>query len=296
MITAWPEPLVVEAGRETDMDRIVVGVDTSAVAAAALRWALQLATSTGSEVVAVSAVDDERAEIASELHARSLEEGEAVATRTPDVSVELRPSPKTVVRAGDPRDVLLSVAEIDDADLLVLGRTGEGGGPGFLHLGSVVEYAAHHSPVPLAVIPPGWSEAVERIVIGLDGSKESFSALSWVVDVAPALGASVMAVQVQEPYIEWTAPPSAQNWRRDVERNLEEWTAPLREVDVPVSVLAQRDLHPADGLLGVTSAQRADLLVVGARGLGGFAGLRAGGVALKVLHKASVPLVMVPRA
>ena len=37
-----------------------------------------------------------------------------------------------------------------------------------------------------------------------------------------------------------------------------------------------------------------DLLVVGARGLGGFSGLRIGGTAMGLLHRAELPLVVVP--
>ena len=118
--------------------------------------------------------------------------------------------------------------------------------------------------------------------------------MAWVAEVAPALKASVVAVQVEEPYFEWTPVSSPDNWRRDVERNIKDWTSQLAESGVSVLALAQRDLHPADGLIGVATARHADLLVIGTRGVGGFTGLRAGGVALKVLHRASLPLVLVP--
>jgi nucleotide-binding universal stress UspA family protein len=36
--------------------------------------------------------------------------------------------------------------------------------------------------------------------------------------------------------------------------------------------------------------------MMGARGLGGFTGLRAGGVALAVVHRAELPVIMVPPA
>jgi nucleotide-binding universal stress UspA family protein len=41
---------------------------------------------------------------------------------------------------------------------------------------------------------------------------------------------------------------------------------------------------------------RADLLVIGTRGAGRFSGVRIGGVAMKVLHQASLPVVLVPPA
>lgn len=80
----------------------------------------------------------------------------------------------------------------------------------------------------------------------------------------------------------------------DAERDIDAWATPLAEAGVSVTAIAQRDLHPADGLLGVAAPRKADLLVAGTRGLGGFSSLRAGSVALEVLHRAGLPLVPVP--
>lgn len=256
-------------------------------------WTGQLAKPLGADVVAVNSFRSPYAEAPGDEHRRLL------AQREEQLGKWIRSAEGAVVevvglvREGDPRRVLLDECDAQ-GDLLVLGRTGLGGGPGFLHLGSVVEYAAHHTPIPLAVIPPNRVGPVDRIVIGVDGSPASLAAVAWLSEVAPALGASVIAVEVEEPYLEWTPPTSPKNWRRDVEHHLVEWTAPVHEAGADVLPIAQRDLHPADGLLGVAAARHGDLLVVGTRGLGGFTGLRAGGVALKVLHRANIPLVLVP--
>ena len=201
-----------------------------------------------------------------------------------------------VVVAGDPRESLPAATETEGADLLVLGRSGSGGRPGFLHLGSVVEHVAHHVTLPLAVIPSDWNEGIHRMVLGIDGSDTSFEAVRWVTETAPALGAEVLAVQVEEPFLEWTPATSPDNWRRDVERDIAGWTADLTAAGVDVKAIAKRDLQPADGLVGVASARHTDVLVIGSRGTGGFTGLRVGGVAIKVLHRCGMPLVMVPRA
>ena len=277
------------------MTRIAVGLDYSAAARSALRWAAHFAVASEAEVIAVHSwepsYDAGDAEAYEELveKQRSLLLGAWV-----EPAVDMGATVTTLMPEGDARKVLLATAEDEGADLLVTGRTGAAGGPGFLHLGSVAEYAAHHSPIPLAVIPSGWSGETSRILVGVDGSPESLSAIGWVTTFAPDLGASVIAVQVAEPFLEWTPASSPQNWRRDVERDLEKWTAPLRERGVQVDLVAQRDLYPADGLLGVAAARHADLVVIGARGTGGFTGLRVGGVALKVLHRATLPLVLVP--
>lgn len=279
------------------MQRLVVGVDDSDAARDALRWSGHAAAALGAEVLAVTCFRPPYAEMPPEEHDRLLAELEHTLADTwtapaRDAGVEVR----TRVVEDDPRNVLVSIAEQEAADLLVLGRTGERGGPGFLHLGSVVEHAAHHATMPLAVVPAGWSAPTEKLLVGLDGSATSLATVPWVGDYASAVGADVVAVVVREPFLEWTTADDPQNWRRDAERHLAGWTESLSSAGLTVSLRAQRDLHPADGILAAAADEGADLVVVAARGVGGFAGLRAGGVTMKVLHAADRPLVIVPEA
>ena len=146
------------------------------------------------------------------------------------------------------------------------------------------------------MIPSTASGPIERIVLGVDGSAHSIAAVDWCADLAMATKATVVAMTVWEPYPEWTPASSRDNWRRDIERQLAKWVAPISEAGLTVEYVVQRDLHPGDGLLGVASARSGDVLVVGTRGAGGFSGLRVGGVAMKVLHRASLPVVLVPQA
>jgi len=280
---------------KSDMQRYVVGVDGSAAAEAAIQWAGKLATKTGAEIIAVHGFENPWAEVTPDDQARLIRErNEELDGPWVRSASDAGASIRTSVQVGDPRNVIMAAAASEDASLVVLGRTGRGGGPGFLHLGSVVEHVAHHTRAPLAVVPSTGSAAVNRIVVGVDGSTESLAAVEWCAEFAQMCGATVVAVAVSEPYMEWTASTSPKNWRRDVEQKIARWVAPIAAAGVTVDLVAQRDLHPADGLLGVASARGGDVLVIGTRGVGGFSGLRIGGVAMKVLHRTSLPLVLVP--
>jgi nucleotide-binding universal stress UspA family protein len=276
------------------MKRMLVGVDGSAAGFAAIRWSAGIAVATGSKFTAVHAFRRPYAEIGVEDLDRMLEERHAIVDRWLEPAVEAGATVRTEVIEGDPRMVLTDLAQREQADLLVVGRSGQGGAPGLLHIGSVVEHIAHEAARPLAVIPVEVGETIDRIVVGVDGSASSSAAVSWVAELAPLVGAEVVAVLVEEPILEWTPTWDDRNWRRDAVRELETWTAPIKAAGVDLDLVPVENLYPADGLMGLAAGRGADLLVVGTRGTGGFLGLRFGGVAMKLLHRASLPLVMVP--
>ena len=141
------------------MSMIVVGVDGSESAQAALRFALDEARLRGAAVRAVIVwqvptaafggafvppADDLVDEVATGAR-RTLERALTEAgDRAADVRVE------SVVRSGAPALQLLE--EADDADLLVLGSRGLGGFRGLL-LGSVGQQCSHHAPCPVVIVP-----------------------------------------------------------------------------------------------------------------------------------------------
>lgn len=279
------------------MGRVLVGIDGSKASEHALAWASEYVVAGGGQLVAGHAVRRPYSEIAPDDAERLVDERRDRLERDwLGPALELGLAPESVVAEGDPRVLLLAVAEDLDAELLVVGRSGAGGPPGFLHVGSVVEHLAHHARWPLAVIPSDSAGHARRVLLGVDGSPESAAAIGWCARMAAVRGSSVVAVTVAEPIAEWTPSWSPDNWRRDTERDMHGWLAPLAAAGVSYEPVVVEELHPVDGLLRTAADRDADLVVVGTRGAGGFTGLRFGGVALKVLHHAELPLVLVPPA
>jgi nucleotide-binding universal stress UspA family protein len=133
--------------------RIVVGVDGSADSREALRWAINQAQATDSEVDAVcawevpvtilllpTATEQDYADHATQVLDQALQEvvGDAPPVVVHAAAIEGRPAKVLTARAGD-------------ADLLVIGSHGRGELPG-MHLGSVASYCAHHAPCPVVVL------------------------------------------------------------------------------------------------------------------------------------------------
>lgn len=132
-----------------------------------------------------------------------------------------------------------------------------------------------------------------RIVVGVDGSDSSKAALRWAVRQARLTGARVEAVHA------WQYPTTAYGWavtETNVESvarlRLEEMIAGAAgpDADVEVQPVVQQG-HPAQVLLD--AARGAELLVVGNRGHGGFAGALLGSVGQHVVQHAACPVVVV---
>ena len=144
------------------MKRIVVGIDDSKGAAAALAWALRLAAETGADVEAIHSFEVPTSWV--DGYAPDIERWtEQAATtaredldRVVDAALEGHPDYVEVLRTvveGPAAMALLDHAK--DADLLVVGSRGRGGFTGLL-LGSVSQQVVHHARTPVVVVPsPG---------------------------------------------------------------------------------------------------------------------------------------------
>lgn len=279
------------------MERIVVGADGSAGAANAMRWAARLAARNGAELVVMTGFVPTESELPPSRVEALLAEQEARLARWSEPARLGDVAVRTVVERGDPREGILQVARRENADLVVVGRVGGSAGPGLFHIGSMAEWLAHHAEVPVAVIGGLVELAARSVLVGVDGSPGSKAAIRWVLDARGEADIRVVAAAVEQPYVEWTPADSPENWRRDTERRIrEEHAAELASAGVDFHALALRGSNVADVLLQAAADERADLVVVGTRGLGGFTGLRVGGVALKVLHRTDRPVVLVPAA
>lgn len=137
-----------------------------------------------------------------------------------------------------------------------------------------------------------------RIVVGIDGSTESDAALAWALAQARRTGDEVQAVHAwQYPEMgEWMKPNPFELQHDELERDA---ARVLREAldragphdDVAVDAVVGNGRAVA---LLLAAAEGAELLVVGSRGRGGFAGLLLGSVSQHCVQHAPCPVVVVP--
>lgn len=139
---------------------------------------------------------------------------------------------------------------------------------------------------------------MQRIVVGVDGSEAARDALRWAVAEAQFRGARLQVVHAwQFPYVGPTPFGGMAIDQGDLEASARaQLDHAVEGVDLagmaaPAEMLVV-NRTPATAL--VEAAQGADLLVVGTRGHGGFAGLLLGSVSQQVAHHAPCPVVIVP--
>jgi nucleotide-binding universal stress UspA family protein len=284
----------------TSPARIVVGVDGSESATEALAWAIDEAALTGATVEAVHAWHYPALTYASVFASPPIfarEDFEAAAAQIVDRALSTVAPPfgapiERIVVEGPATKTLVDRAH--GAELLVVGHRGWGGIVG-LHLGSVALQCAMHAECPVVVVRgdshPGTSVR-RRVVVGVDGAEPSRRALLWAADEARRRDACLEVVHCWHARPALAVAPAVDEEARKVGAQAV-LTGAMNAVDGR-SVAAEPILvdGPAASAL-IAASSGADLVVMGTRGHGGFAGLLLGSVSTQVLHHAHCPTVIV---
>jgi nucleotide-binding universal stress UspA family protein len=148
----------------------------------------------------------------------------------------------------------------------------------------------------------GEARVFKSIVVGTDGSETATSAVRQAVDLAKEIGAKIELVSAYEPVSdqrlreERTEVPDDLQWmvnpREDVDSTLNEAADTAREAGVDVEVYARQG-DPADAILDVAEEQKADLIIVGNKGMTGAKRFLLGSVPNKVSHHAPCSVLII---
>src|SRR5690348_7732608 len=283
-----------------ESDTVIVGIDGSKTSRAVLRWAALDAVRRDAALSVLSAytgvVPGMRPMVSPELERaqqrRAEQIVEALATARevgPGLAIDGRPV------LGDPAGVLLDASR--SASCLVVGGHGRGRLAGLL-AGSVSQQVASHARCPVAVVRGRTDAADGPVVVGVDGSASSHLAVDLAFEQAAARGSAVTIVFACEPPplptvgLEAAMPVyDDERLRAGIGRDFSQAVARWRDQHPAVQV----DQNLATGKAGsilVELSHEAQLVVVGSRGRGGFAGLLLGSVGLHLLHRADCPILI----
>ena len=139
------------------------------------------------------------------------------------------------------------------------------------------------------------------IVVGVDGSAHSERALDWAMREAAIRSASLTVLTVHPvslslsglSALRYPEDRSDEEKTRQVVGEMAEKAVAQLGADRPASVT----VRVVSGTVAeeiVNASRDADLLVLGSRGVGGFARLLLGSVSSQAVHHARCPVVIVP--
>jgi nucleotide-binding universal stress UspA family protein len=303
------EQIVRPRSPENARPRVVVGVDGSAGSRAALVQAWRTATRRGAVLDVVAAVapqhawsrpapEVQRSDEAladTEIRARALVDEVAVENQEGPAEVQAR------AVAGRPAAVLVEAAE--GAQALVVGSRGRGTVRSAV-LGSVALHCVTHARCPVLVVHGAPAADAAGVVVGVDGSAESFGALRAAIDEAVRRQTTVRVVAAWEVGNMWSdmyalTGPEKTTVRTRLEQAVASAVADARD-EVAAALGARMPAITTDVVEGPPSdlllqaAAGAQLLVVGSRGHGAIRGLLLGSVALRCVVHAPCPVLVVP--
>ncbi|HEY8597037.1 MAG TPA: universal stress protein [Thermomicrobiales bacterium] len=301
--------------------RILVPLDGSRRAAAALPYALALAHAAGWSLSLLAVVeprqlpdglpraitpdDDERHVTLSSAYLES-------------VAADLRASGlvvTTVIRHGDPASEILADSEQEGCALIAMGTHGRTG-LARLRTGSVAQRVLRHAVIPTLVVPPGDAKLtrgaaqIAAITATLDGSVLAEGALPLAASLAAALAVPLGLLRAipgpaypisigwddgyYAPYI--ASEEQEHEEERAVEAYLEAIAAPLRTPALAVETAWVRGVtNVAAGPIAEHLARRpSGLAVMTSHGRTGLRRWALGSTAESVLDQAPCPILIVP--
>lgn len=277
---------------------MIVGVDGSPGSIHALTWAIAKSDLLGpvsivhvypqptrSEVEAWFGGNIDRPTIqrAAEAHL-----AKAVGATNPDLLQGAR------VVEGHPGTKLCEMAQ--GAELLVVGTRGRAGSVSD-PLGSISSHCAQHAPIPVTIVPTHspTDRPLAKVVVGVDGSDHGDRALRWAIDHVSeggrihAVGALSASAPIDD---ELDAPTDV--LEKEIRGRVEDSVARVTgDTSERPSIEIQVVVDNARTALRHIAGTDADLLVVGARGVGPVPHLVLGSVSGALSHHPQVPTVVV---
>ncbi|MCC7106470.1 MAG: universal stress protein [Chloroflexi bacterium] len=279
------------------LNTILLPHDGSALAERAVPFAATLARAPGSKIVLFRAVPPFSLEPTPEQDLALL--ADRLRDSYPDARLEVEPvldyaSPDSVA------DCLLDNAREHRVGLIIMSTHGRGGLGRWLY-GSIADQVLRQSSVPLLLVSPTtshpWPEDRPlRVLVPLDGSMLAESALAAAVSLASLAKLELYLLRVVE-----IATPALARVRSSVDAERELGNAKtyldgtaqrLRTAGFACKVEARQG-YAATTIDIVAREHGADVIAMATHGRSGLARLVLGSVATRMIHSASVPLLLI---
>lgn len=292
--------------------RILVPLDGSELAEAALPYAEELAGQLGSEVILIHAYesDDERYRRMHQLYLQKMVEAtkRGVKSRL-GKGADKEAKVDSALLVGNAAEQIVDYADRGGIGLILMATHGRSGIKRWV-LGNVASKVARATKGPVALIrvdekglKASKKAKIGNILLPLDGSKESEAAIPPVEELASKLKADVVLLHVIPPtYFVYSipgetvempfTPEDMQRSREKAEHYLETVAAAFKKrgVDVRSEVIVGT---AAEEILSLAEEIPADMVAMSTHGRSGISRWAFGSITDKVLHAANTPVLLI---
>jgi len=293
-------------------DSILVPLDGSELAEAALPYAEELSARLGSNIVLIYACEpsDEKHHRMHELYLQKMLEAtrRGLKKHLPDDAKE-GPQVTSALVTGNAAEQIVDYAEKENSGLIVMATHGRSGIKRWV-LGSTAAKVARATKKPLVLVRAGVARTRARtevllgkMLLPLDGSKQSELAVSHAEELAAQLKAEVVLLHVVAPtYFAYSipgetiempfTPEDMERFRDKSEHYLETVAEAMRKRGVAASTEVAIGTA-ADEIIRLSDEMPVDLVVMSTHGRSGISRWAFGSVADKVIHAANAPVLLI---
>ncbi len=287
--------------------RILLPLDGSQAAEAALPYSEELGRRLGVEVVLLLVRGPEHRQLENEQRVYMDKTAEAVARNLSNGQPEGASGKVTVrIEQGRPSESICRLVDEGGIDLIIMTSAGASGPKGTV-LGSVADHICHTVPVPVILIKahangvPNAGQLINRILVPLDGSDLSTLALPLAEELALRLKIPIDLFQMAPiirsfggepaPFVDYVK--MTEDEEKRVRGEMASLAAQLAKKGLTVAWTAISGTDAASEIMQEAQRTRTDLGVLSTHGRSGLGHLLLGSVAEKVLRHGDTPLLLV---
>ena len=138
-------------------------------------------------------------------------------------------------------------------------------------------------------------KSIKKILVPLDGSKNSFRALDMAISLSSHYSASITAVSIIDLPIslEYAAlDPVGQNLVKKIHKIMNLAESRVSEYHIPFKQIIKHGKIGAD-IINIAKKGKFDVIVIGKRGVSSIGELFLGSISHYVIHNSKIPVVVV---
>jgi len=199
---------------------------------------------------------------------------------------------KSVCEEGEIHERIIDLAEAENCDLIIMGRTGHNKFDRQL-IGNVTARVIGYGRTDVLVVPDGAPIGWERIMVATDGSRFSAAASQKAMDFARAYGSALTVVSVVDMPAEFyaEAPEVMEDIIGNAKRYVEEVCRQAEAAGIRADSFV-REGGAWETIAGLAREQKIEMIIMGSHGRTGLKRLLMGSVAEKVIGHAPCPVLV----